>query len=80
MFLDEALDPYDGIVSNHAEMFQDSYDDLQDQIDQLEDRLELVEARLVQQFVELERALAEIQAQGNYLTTQLAGLTSATSS
>ena len=74
VFLDDALDTYEGLVTDHADLFQNTYDDLQDQIDQIEDRLVLVEERLTQQFVQLERALSEIQAQGDFLTSQLAGL------
>ena len=64
----------DGILTEKDKSYERQINDLKEQAERLEYRLELRQERLVSQFVALERALATMQSQGNWLTSQVSQL------
>ena len=67
-------DEFDGSLKNREGAIDDTIQDLDDQILSMERRIELMRINLVNKFAALEGSLASLQSQGNFLTSQLAGL------
>ncbi|MDX1778495.1 MAG: flagellar filament capping protein FliD, partial [Thermodesulfobacteriota bacterium] len=67
-------DPFKGTIASRNDTLQDVIDDIERQIESKEKRLEVMEESLRKQFVNLEILLSSMQAQMEYLTTQLNGL------
>ena len=61
-------------MSSRIDASSSMLDDLKDQMAAIDQRLSLREAALRQQFTNLETALSQIQAQGQWLSGQLAQL------
>ena len=72
--LDYVTDPFQGTIASRNDTLQDVIDDIERQIESKEKRLEVMEESLRKQFVNLEILLSSMQAQMEYLTTQLNGL------
>lgn len=66
----------DGAMTTAQDGITDYITDLEDQIADMEERLEAQELRLYEQFTAMESRLAELQAQGNYISAQLNALNS----
>ena len=67
-------DNIDGTLKNRERAIDDTIDNLDDQIAAMERRAEQTRLNLVGKFASLEGNLATLQAQGNFLNAQLAGL------
>lgn len=61
----------DGILTEKDKTYDRQIKDLKEQVEKMEYRLELRQERLVAQFVALEKALASMQSQGNWLSSQI---------
>ena len=72
--LDSFVDSIDGQFQRRLDGFQSQFDHTQDQVDRIERRLIQVEDRYKGQFLAMEKAMAEIQAQTAFLESQLASL------
>jgi len=72
--LDSFVDGIDGQIKRRLDGFESQYDRTQDQVDKIERRLIQVEDRYKTQFLAMEKAMAEIQAQTAFLESQLASL------
>ena len=72
--LDSVTDPGKGTVASRNNALQDIIDDIDSQIEVKEDRLEDMEERLRRQFVNLEVLLSSLQAQSDFLSSQLNSL------
>ena len=68
-------DNIDGTLKNRERAINDTIESLDDQIVAMERRVEQTRTHLVSKFAALEGNLATMQAQGSFLTQQLAGLT-----
>ncbi|MCD6508134.1 flagellar filament capping protein FliD [Candidatus Poribacteria bacterium] len=73
--LDYLTDSADGLMVRHQKALQDQIDELDDRIQSIQERLDMERERLENMFVELERAMNELTAQGDYLLTQIAKAT-----
>ena len=69
-------DEFDGSLKNRQDAIDDTISDLDGQVASMERRVEQKRLNLVNKFAALEGALSTMQAEGNFLTSQLAGLTS----
>ena len=67
-------DKIDGTLKNRKEAIDNTIESLDDQIQTLERRVDRTRQNLVRKFASLEGSLAGLQAQGDFLTQQLAGL------
>ena len=72
--LDSVTAPGKGTIASRNNALQDIIDDIDKQIEVKEDRLEDMEERLRRQFVNLEVLLSSLQAQSDYLSSQLSSL------
>ena len=76
--LDDTLsfitDSFDGTLKTREDAIDDTIDNMQDQIAAMERRVEQKRLNLVGKFASLEGTLATLQSQGDFLTSQLAGL------
>lgn len=76
--LDDTLgfitDGFDGTLKTREDAIDDTIDNLQDQITSMERRVEQTRLNLVGKFATLEGTLATLQSQGDFLSSQLAGL------
>ena len=72
--LEGFVDDIDGQIKRRLDGFESQFDRTQDQVDKIERRLIQVEDRYKSQFLAMEKAMAEIQAQTAFLESQLAGL------
>lgn len=72
--LSSLTDSYEGTVTNRQDALQSQHDGLQSRMDRMEKRLTRYQERVERQFMELERAMNEITSQGNFLFSQLGGL------
>ncbi|MBC7341679.1 MAG: flagellar filament capping protein FliD [Clostridia bacterium] len=79
-YLDSLLRSGDGLIPAKQDGLDRILKDMADQSQRLEDRLTQVEQRYRQQFLALERALATLQSQGNWLAGQIARMTAQTPS
>ena len=61
----------DGILTEKDKTYDRQIKDLKEQVEKMEYRLELRQERLVAQFVALEKALASMQSQGNWFSSQI---------
>ncbi len=68
------IDPYDGIIGRKKDTIESQIDIISDQIESLEELLERKRASLYRQFVAMEQALGQLQAQQEYLTSIISGL------
>ena len=75
-----ASDPYQGTLSSEIKNAQSEVSDLNDQVASWDTRLAARQAALQQTYAALEVAVNKLNAQGSYLTQQLAGLTNSSSS
>ncbi len=75
-----ASDPYEGTLSSEIKNAQSEVSDLNDQVASWDARLAARQASLQQTYAALEVAVSKLNAQGSYLTQQLAGLTGSSSS
>lgn len=75
-----ASDPYQGTLSGEIKNAQSEVSDLNDQVTSWDARLAAKQAALQQTYANLEVAVGKLNAQGAYLTQQLAGLTGSSSS
>ena len=75
---DVFVDPIDGSLVARINGVSTSIADLEDNISNAEERLETVEENLVLQFAALERTVAQLQQQGNFLTQFVLGTLGAT--
>lgn len=69
--LNALRDPANGIVTNANKNLQEEYDRLGSQITNIDTRADAAVARFQKQYSDMEQALANMQAQGNMLTSQL---------
>ena len=67
-------DSFDGTLTNREQSIDDTLESLDDQISTLERRVAQSRQNLVRKFASLEGSLATLQAEGNFLSQQLAGL------
>ena len=67
-------DEFDGSLKNREDAIDDTIAGLDKQIESLERRIGLSRTNLVRKFAALEGSLATLQSEGNFLTSQLAGL------
>ena len=67
-------DEIDGSLKNRTDAIDDTIEDMNDQIESMERRVALSRRNLVSKFAALEGALATLQSEGNFLQSQLAGL------
>ena len=65
-----------GLIDTQINSISDRDSDLQKSIDGLEYRLELQRMQLIQKYAAMEQAVSGMQAQGNYLTSQLESINS----
>lgn len=70
---DQFLEP-GGSLDGVQDRIDDQVDRFNDRIEAFEDRMERRRAALIRQFTTLEQSIAQLQARGNFLTSQLAGL------
>nr|WP_275689992.1 flagellar filament capping protein FliD [Diaminobutyricibacter tongyongensis] len=73
-------DPFQGTLSSEIKNAQSEVSDLNDQVASWDTRLAARQAALQQTYAALEVAVNKLNAQGSYLTQQLAGLTNSSSS
>jgi flagellar hook-associated protein 2 len=73
-YLDEVLDPVDGIITTKQSSIQGTISDLQDQQDRMQTRLDAQQQILQNQFNALEKLISGYQATGSYLTQQITSL------
>jgi len=69
-------DPYEGYLAYKQESLQDTIDGLEERIKQMEERLDRKMEQMVNQFVAMEKALAAIQSQSQWLTGQIEAISS----
>jgi flagellar hook-associated protein 2 len=69
----------DGTVAIHVSSLNDSIDRLNKRADDVQARLDLRRESLMKQFTAMESALSRIQAQANWLTSQINALHAASS-
>ncbi len=74
LLTDSLLDPINGRVETVNDGFEDNVASIQESIDRLNEQFEAEQERLVRQFVALETAVSDLQATGNFLAAQLAGI------
>jgi flagellar hook-associated protein 2 len=75
-----ASDPFEGTLSSEIKNAQSEVSDLNDQVVSWDSRLATRQAALEQTFANLEVAVNKLNAQGSFLTQQLAGLNGTSSS
>jgi flagellar hook-associated protein 2 len=68
------IDPYEGILKRKKDTIESQIDMVTDQIKSIEEQLERKRASLYRQFIAMEEALGQLQAQQQYLTSTIAGL------
>jgi flagellar hook-associated protein 2 len=73
-YLDFITKPTTGAVSAAQDSLQTQIDAAEDEITALEQRMTAYQTRLLEQFSAMESALAEMQSQSTYLTSQIAQL------
>ncbi|MBM81229.1 MAG: hypothetical protein CMJ78_11630 [Planctomycetaceae bacterium] len=74
--LNSITDQFEGTLTNREEAINDTIEDLDGRIDDMERRVEQKRLNLVGRFATLEGTIANLQSQGNFLSSQLAGLAS----
>ena len=74
--LNSLTDQFDGTLTNREQAIDATIDDLDNRITDMERRIELKRSNLVGRFATLEGTIANLQSQGNFLSSQLAGLAS----
>lgn len=74
--LQKFLDPVNGRLKSLDKGFQDNIDGLQKSIDRQTARIQAQQENLVKQFAAMEGIVSKLKNMGNYLTGQLAGLSS----
>ena len=62
-----------GIIASQVTSYEDQIDDLDDQLLRMNETLEKRDALLKKQFSSAEQLISQMQSQGNYLSSQLAG-------
>jgi flagellar hook-associated protein 2 len=67
-------DSFDGSLKGRQDAIESTIDDLDDQIASMNRRIEQKRLGLVSKFARLEGSLATLQSQGDFLSSQLAGL------
>jgi len=67
-------DNFDGTLTNREQSIDDTLESMDNQISTLERRVAQSRQNLVRKFASLEGSLATLQAEGNFLSQQLAGL------
>jgi len=67
-------DPLGGMIATREEAIEDTIEATQDAIDEMEDRILMKEEGLLRQFTAMETALAEYNAMGSFLSSQLASI------
>jgi flagellar hook-associated protein 2 len=72
--LKNITDAFDGTIKNRGRAIDDTIDDLDGRVADMERRVEQKRLNLVGKFASLEGTLATLQSQGNFLSSQLAGL------
>ena len=72
--LNSITDQFEGTLTNRQEAIDATMDDLDDRIADMERRIEQKRLNLVGRFASLEGTIANLQSQGNFLSSQLAGL------
>ncbi|GAW92910.1 flagellar filament capping protein FliD [Calderihabitans maritimus] len=73
-YIDSLITTGTGVLSAKEQGLEQTLRDIDEQIARLEERLKLREANLKRQFLEMEKAIATLQNQGNWLAGQIAGL------
>ena len=74
--LNSITDQFEGTLTNREEAINDTIEDLDGRIADMERRIQQKRQNLVGRFARLEGTIANLQSQGNFLTSQLAGLVS----
>ncbi len=74
--LNSITDQFEGTLTNREEAINDTIEDLDSRIADMERRIQQKRQNLVGRFARLEGTIANLQSQGNFLTSQLAGLVS----
>ena len=72
--LSSITDEFEGTLKNRENAINDTIEDMDDQIVNMERRIQLMRSNLVSKFASLEGSLATLQSEGNFLSSQLAGL------
>jgi flagellar hook-associated protein 2 len=72
--LGSITDTFEGTLTNRGKAIDDTIEDLGDQVVNMERRIEQKRLNLVGRFASLEGTIANLQSQGNFLSSQLAGL------
>jgi flagellar hook-associated protein 2 len=67
-------DDIDGTLRTREDAIDDTIENLDDQVAALERRVAQTRSQLVRKFATLEGSLATLQSQGDFLSSQLAGL------
>lgn len=75
-YLSDLTDPVLGAVGRREASLNTSLRNLADQISKMEERLAVRRERLMAQFTRMEKAVGELNSQGNYLSNALSGLSS----
>ena len=74
--LSSITDQFEGTLTNREKAINDTIEDLDDRVVDMERRIEQKRLNLVGKFASLEGTIANLQSQGNFLSGQLAGLSS----
>ena len=72
--LSSITDEFEGTLKNRENAINDTIEDMDDQIVNMERRIQVMRSNLVSKFASLEGSLATLQSEGNFLSSQLAGL------
>ena len=72
--LNSITDQFEGTLTNREEAINDTIEDLGGRIADMERRIEQKRLNLVGRFATLEGTIANLQSQGNFLSSQLSGL------
>jgi flagellar hook-associated protein 2 len=67
-------DPHDGVIKGKKDALQSQIDTIADQIEGMNEQLERKRTSLYMQFTEMEKALAQLQTQQQYLTAAINNL------
>lgn len=73
-YLDMLLQTNTGLIPEKVDMYETMINDIDEQIESMEERLTLREEQLRNEFTAMEKALSEMQSQGNWLMMQIASL------
>ncbi len=73
-YLDQLIQTNTGVIPTRVEYYDKSIDRINDDIEDFERSLESTRERYLQQFTAMEKAISEMQAQGNWFMSQISSL------